>query len=67
MKNNERLYGEGIEVPEIPEEIIMRRVELLNDHLSELISIDYMDRETRRIDEVLNAVNFWLKINKKEL
>jgi len=38
---NEYLYGKDIDVPEIPEDIIMRRIELLKEHLEELLEHSY--------------------------
>jgi hypothetical protein len=62
-KDNEWLYGKDIEVPDIPQDIICRRIELLNDHLTELLDVLWVKRETRRISDIINAINFWTEIN----
>ena len=49
MKTNKYLYGEDAEVEELPADIIMRRVEILEEHLKELYTVHYMDRDYERI------------------
>ena len=63
MKTNEYLYGEDVEVPEIPAEIIMRRVEALKEHQEELWDVDKLKRDTQRCNEVDKAIKFWETIN----
>jgi len=41
MKTNEYLYGKDVEVPEIPPEVKMRRIELLNEKLEELLDVPF--------------------------
>jgi len=65
MKNNSYLYGEDVEVPEIPEYVIMRRVELLKDNLESLYKLSYLERDTERIREVNNAIHFWESLNSR--
>jgi len=57
------LYGEDVEVPEIPAEIIVRRVEILNDTLTELLAVHYIDRDTERVYKVLKEIELWQTIN----
>ncbi len=57
------LYGEGVNVPQVPAEVVMRRVELLDEHLTELYEPDMLLRNGKRINDVIKAKNFWLKIN----
>ena len=65
MKDNSYLFGEDEEVPEIPQDIIARRIELLNDNLNTLLDIHYLERDNERIHDILNAITFWNKINSK--
>lgn len=64
-KSNEYLYGEDIEVPELPQEFVMRRVELLNEHLTELLEVHYDSRDGKRCNDVMKAIDFWSSINDK--
>ena len=63
MDDNAYLYGKEVEVPEIPADIIMRRVELLNDTLTDLLSEPLLERDTLKINRVLKAITFWETIN----
>jgi len=66
-KSNEYLYGEDIEVPEIPQEIVVRRIELLNEHLEEILAEPYFSREAFRCNAVIKALSFWENINNKDI
>ena len=63
MQSNEYLYGVDAEVPEIPEEVIVRRLEALNDNLSELMEVPYLGRDDMRVRKVQEAIKFWEEIN----
>ena len=63
MKTNEHLYGTEIDVPEIPADIVMRRIELLKEHLAELLDHSYYTRDGKRCNDVMSAISFWEKIN----
>ena len=63
MKNNNYLYGKNIEVPEIPAEVKMRRIELLNDNLEELQKVPYRFRNFTRVKAVTDAITFWENID----
>ena len=63
MKSTEFLYGDETP-PDIPEDIIMRRVEILKEHRDSLLEVDPMERETYRINSISKALNFWSSINK---
>ena len=65
MKTNEYLYGEGVEVPEIPAEIKVRRIELLNERLNELLEVPYHMRNSIRVKAVMCAIEFWENIDKE--
>lgn len=69
MVTHEYLYGgDNIdEVPDIPQDIIMRRVEMLKEHMAELLAVDYKNRDFKRVDDISSAIDFWNKINSKEL
>lgn len=62
MLSNEYLYGKEVEIPDISADVIMRRIELLNEHLSELLDVHYVNREISRIMAVEKAIDFWSKI-----
>ena len=62
MKTNGYLYGEGVEVPQIPTEIIKGRVDLLNIHLSNLLDSG-IDRDRLLQNELKDAIKFWETIN----
>ena len=61
---NDYLYGEEVEVPEIPQEIVTRRIELLKDNLARLLDHSYYTRDGARVEKVLKAIRFWETINK---
>jgi len=63
MTKSAYLYGEDVEVPEIPNEIIVRRLELLNDHLTELLEVPWMTRDAEKCNAVLKGIKFWETIN----
>ena len=63
LTHQEYLYGADVEVPEIPPEILMRRLEALNDHLSELLDHSFHIRDNERVRAVLKAIKFWETIN----
>jgi len=65
MKTNDYLYGKEIEVPDIPAELVVRRVELLKENLDELMSVDYRIRDTERTTAIFNAIKFWEELNAK--
>ena len=69
MLTDEYLYGKEVEVPVIPEYVIMRRVELLKDHLSELLDQSFNNRSYEdqiKIGRVLRAIDFWDGISKSQ-
>ena len=63
MQTVEYLYGEGAEVPDIPAEVIARRLEILKEHLSKLLDHSYHTRDGNRVNDVLKAIKFWETIN----
>ena len=66
MKTNAYLYGEDVEVPEIPQEIVAKRIEALNDNLEKLQNVHYLERDMERIRAVIKAIRFWLNIDYNE-
>ena len=60
---NEYLYGKDVEVPEIPEDIIKRRIELLEEHLARLLEHSYHTRDGDHVNAVLKAIKFWNNLN----
>ena len=59
---NVYLYGEVIP-PQIPQEIITKRIEILNINLHKLLNENYKDRDYQRIDAIMKAIKFWKTIN----
>jgi len=66
LTHEEYLYGKDVDVPNIPADVIMRRIELLDDHILELFKAPIIDRDGARLNAVIKAKNFWLKINEVE-
>jgi hypothetical protein len=62
MLTNEYLYGDN-EIPEVPEYIIMRRVEILEERLEEVLAVHYTRRDLKLERELLKAISFWRNIN----
>jgi len=65
MKTNEYLYGENVNVPEIPNGIIEQRVELLKANLEKLLEHSYHTRDNNRVTATFDAIKFWENINDK--
>ena len=63
MLTNEFLYGSEAP-PDIPADIVARRVELLKEHQDILLAVDPMKRETYRLHSVSKAISYWQNINK---
>ncbi len=63
MKTKEYLYGIDAEIPDIPAEIIVRRVETLNEQLAEELDKSYFTRDNARVYAIASAIDFWEKIN----
>ena len=66
MKTNAYLYGKDVHVPEIPQEIVAKRIEALNDNLEKLQNVHYLERDMERIRAVIKAIRFWLNIDYNE-
>jgi len=64
MHSNAYLYGEGVEVPEIDPYVIIRRLELLDDSLTDVNAVNIKDRDYEKRNEILEAIQFWENINK---
>lgn len=62
MKNNEYLYGEGIEIPNIPKDIANNRIDKLYEHLNKRLDVFYPERDNRRINDIMEAIKFWKKL-----
>ena len=57
--SNAYLYGDEVEVPDIPADVIARRLAALSDNLEELLNHSYYDRDQTRVNAVLKAITFW--------
>jgi len=56
------LYGDD-DVEPIANDVIMRRVEKLKDHLDILLQVNHMKRDGSRCNAVISAISFWQNIN----
>ena len=58
------LYGAyGDDLPPIPADVSMRRIEALREHLAELLEHSYHTRDNQRVSSVLKAVSYWENIS----
>ena len=64
MLTNQYLYNSD-EVPVIPAEVVMRRIELLQENLRELLEVNYRIRDNERVQTVVKAIEFWELIDTK--
>lgn len=62
MKTNGWLYGEGVEVPPIPKGIAQERIDLLKINLEKQVNLNFMERETQQINDILKAIKYWEKL-----
>ncbi len=68
MHLNSYLYGEGVEIPDIPAEILLTRITPLKEHLEEMNEISFADRtyeDTIQMGEIHKAIDFWERINER--
>lgn len=63
MKTNEYLYGVGVTIKPIPEEVVSERIQLLNKNLELLLTVHYMEQDTDRIRAITRAIFFWENIS----
>ena len=59
----EYLYGEDVTPTPIPNEITVRRKELLQDHLAELLDTHPLQRQGARCNAVIAAIEWWQRID----
>lgn len=62
MVSNLELYGTE-DVPEVPQDIVCRRLELLEDRLSDLLEVHYTLRDLEAVSMVRKAILHWQQIN----
>ena len=65
MNKQDYLYGEGVDVPEVDSLIVLRRIELLQIHLGELLEHSYYTRDIDRVRSVLRDISYWENLNPK--
>ena len=65
MRSNEYLYGKDVEVPEIDPLVVVRRIELLKDNLSELLEHSFYTRDGARCNKIIKAIKHYENINKE--
>jgi len=63
VTRTEYLYGVGVEIAKVPEDIIMRRVEDLSDTLGEVLEHSFHTRDKRRVEEILDEIKVLECIN----
>jgi len=59
----EYLYGVDVTPTPIPSEIIVRRIELLQEHLAELLDTHPLQRDGARANAVIAAIEWWQRID----
>ena len=62
LTQKEYLYGIDVDVTPIPNEYITRRLELLEEHLAELLDTHPLQREGARINAIISAKDFWSRL-----
>ena len=65
MTKNKYLYGD-VDVPEIDALVVARRIELLDDHLTEVMNVPPLERNQNKANAIIKAISFWSSINKEE-
>jgi len=65
MKTTSYLYGLNNKPLDIPQDVINNRIKLLNDNLNKILKHNYLERDTKRMNDVLKAIEFWNSINYK--
>ncbi len=63
MNTKEYLYGVDADVPDVPAEVTVRRIEILNEELAEELDKHYFVRDNTRVYDIAKAIDFWEKIN----
>lgn len=66
ITKQEFLYGKDIYILPVSQGVIESRIEDLNIHLASLLEVDYRERETARINEILDEIKHWENLNNKE-
>ncbi len=69
MKTNCHLYGEGVDVPKLDNDVMLKRIDLLSENLRKLLDHSYWTRDGGRVNDVLKAIDFYrnlIKENNKE-
>jgi len=61
-KSNEYLYGVGVVVPDIPEDVIKTRIRLLNNNLEEILKEGYLERDRAHMNDIIKALSYWANI-----
>jgi hypothetical protein len=60
---SQTMYLYGIEdVPEIPQDIIDRRIAVLEANLSKVLDHSFYTRDGRRANAILKAIKFWTQL-----
>ena len=65
VTKNKYLYGD-VDVPEIDALVVARRIELLDDHLTEVMNVPPLKRNQNQANAIIKAISFWSSINKEE-
>ena len=62
MKHDNKYLYDIDEVPELPEDIVLKRLELLDTHLRKLNDCHFRERDMTRRNAVIKAIDFWEKM-----
>lgn len=63
MKTNKYLYGK-VKVPKVPEKVVNKRIKLLNKNLTKVLNVHFMKRDDKRLNDIVEDIDFWQNINK---
>lgn len=63
MKTNDRLYGEGVTPPPVPQSVIDHRCMLLKLRMDEELEKAASIWDNVLINELVGAISFWRNIN----
>ena len=66
MLKNDYLYGKDVEIPEIDPLVIARRIELLDENLTEIMNIAPLKRNQNQANAIIKAISFWNGFQKQK-
>ncbi|HID92536.1 MAG TPA: hypothetical protein EYP60_00435 [bacterium (Candidatus Stahlbacteria)] len=67
MRTNTELYGKGVVVPNVPDNVANFRIQLLKENLRILVyHTHYKNQDNALIKDVQEAIDFWNKLKTGE-